>query len=82
MARGSVFKKPSGTYALRVDIGADPATGKRRQFQRSGFRTKKKAERRLDELLTEVRSGGSVFGWRGERWLSFLMSGCRGNVIS
>lgn len=60
MARGSVFKKPSGTYAYRVDIGTDPATGKRRQHQRSGFRTKRDAEAALDEALSAVRAGIGV----------------------
>lgn len=57
MARGRVFKKDSGTYAFRVDVGTDAATGKRRQLQRSGFRTKKEAEAALQRVLQEVADG-------------------------
>ncbi|MDH3683799.1 MAG: site-specific integrase, partial [Acidimicrobiia bacterium] len=60
MARGSVFKKPSGTYAFRADIGADPAIGKRRQLQRSGFRNKREAEAALHQVMQAVRSGTGV----------------------
>lgn len=56
MARGSVFKR-SGGYAFRVDIGPDPATGKRRQTLRQGFRTKREAEAALEEVLSSVRDG-------------------------
>ncbi len=57
MARGRIFKKPSGSYAFRVDLGADAATGKRRQLQRSGFRTKKDAEAALQKVLQDVADG-------------------------
>jgi Phage integrase, N-terminal SAM-like domain/Arm DNA-binding domain len=60
MARGSVFKKPSGNYAYRADIGQDPATGQRRQLQESGFRTKREAEAALDVVLGAVRVGTVV----------------------
>ncbi|MEM7339786.1 MAG: tyrosine-type recombinase/integrase [Actinomycetota bacterium] len=57
MARGRIFKKDSGSYAFRVDVGTDAATGKRRQLQRSGFRTKKDAEAALQKILQEVADG-------------------------
>ena len=59
MPRGRVHKRHGG-YAFRVDIGADPATGRRRQVHRQGFRTKREAETALAELLAESAAGTSV----------------------
>ena len=59
MARGSVGKRASG-WAFRVDVGQDPATGKRRQHQRQGFRTKREAEVALEDVLASVRDGTMV----------------------
>jgi integrase len=59
MARGTVMKRGTG-WAFRVDVGNDPATGRRRQVLRQGFRTKREAERALDEVLGSVRSGTVV----------------------
>jgi len=56
MARGRIFKRQGG-YGFRVDLGPDPATGKRRQSQRQGFRTKREAEAALADKLGEIRSG-------------------------
>lgn len=59
MARGRVFKR-QGSYGFRVDLGPDPATGRRRQSQRQGFRTKREAESALADRLGEIRSGNSI----------------------
>lgn len=59
MARGSIFRRHGG-YALRVDLGPDPATGKRRQYYKQGFPTKRAAEAALDQVLTDVREGTAV----------------------
>jgi len=48
--RGHVRKR-GRTYSIVLDIGTDPATGKRRQQWRSGFRTKKEAEAELARLI-------------------------------
>ncbi|MAU82828.1 MAG: site-specific integrase [Gordonia sp.] len=40
-----------------VDLGVDPATGKRRQERKRGFRTKREAEEARDERRAEVRTG-------------------------
>ena len=49
MARGSIVKRVGRTgdpsYLVRVEIGTDPATGKRVQAAET-FRTRKEAERR------------------------------------
>jgi integrase len=71
--RGSVFKrcqcrdgngkrikncrKPHGSWAFTVDAGTNPATGKRRQITRSGFRTRVEAEEALTEELAKLNAG-------------------------
>lgn len=59
MARGSIFKR-SGAYGFRADLGPDPATGKRRQASKQGFRTRKEAEAALGEALSSARDGTAV----------------------
>jgi integrase len=65
MARGSVTRRSDG-WCIRLDVGADPATGKRRQVSRQGFRTKREAQAVLNDLMLErelVRQPDvSVFG--------------------
>ena len=45
---------------MRVDLGPDPATGKRRQHYKQGFPTKKAAEAALAQVLADVRDGTAV----------------------
>jgi len=59
MARGSINKRNNG-YVYRIDLGVDPATGKRRQISRQGFKNKKAVERALAEHLEQLRSGTHV----------------------
>jgi integrase len=59
MARGRIFKRQGG-YGYRVDLGPDPSTGRRRQAQKQGFRTKRDAESALTEHLGSIRSGDSI----------------------
>lgn len=56
MARGAVHRK-DGRWSFRVDIGPDPATGKRQQVLRQGFANRKQAEAALSALLHEVETG-------------------------
>ncbi len=44
-------------WAFTIDIGRDPKTGKRRQRQRSGFRTRNEAVKAETELLYEINQG-------------------------
>lgn len=46
-----------GTWFLVVDLPADPATGKRRQLRRRGFRTRRDAEAALAEVVADVNRG-------------------------
>ena len=57
--RGHVHKRGS-TWGYVVDVGRDPATGKRKQRTKGGFRTRSAAEGALTEVLTEIRSGTVV----------------------
>jgi integrase len=57
--RGHVHKRGS-TWGYVVDVGRDPATGKRKQRTKGGFRTRSAAEDALTEVLNEIRSGTVV----------------------
>jgi hypothetical protein len=59
VARGSVRRKDNG-WSYRVDLGPDPATGRRRQVAKQGFRTRKAAEAGLSEVLGAVGAGSVV----------------------
>ena len=59
VARGSVRRKDNG-WSYRVDLGPDPATGKRRQVAKQGFRTRKAAEASLGEVLSAAAMGSVV----------------------
>jgi hypothetical protein len=52
MALGSVTRR-SGGWCIRLDVGVDPETGKRRQVSRQGFHTKREAQAVLNDLLLE-----------------------------
>jgi integrase len=43
-----------------VDIGVHPATGKRKQLKRRGFRTKKAAETALNTILRDIERGDHI----------------------
>jgi integrase len=59
VARGSIRRKDNG-WSYRVDLGPDPATGRRRQVAKQGFRTRKAAEASLNEVLNGISSGSVV----------------------
>ena len=59
MAKGSVHRKGS-VRSFVVDLGPDPATGRRRQARRSGFATKKAAEAALRSLATASDAGMAI----------------------
>jgi integrase len=59
MARGSVRRRGS-TWTVILDVGRDPATGKRRQRWKGGYKTRKAAEAALRELMAEVDKGTYV----------------------
>ncbi len=77
MARGSVTRRSDG-WCIRLDVGLDPKTGKRRQVSRQGFRTKREAQAVLNDLLLErelvrqpdVSVFGPTVGEYLEEWLA------------
>jgi integrase len=83
MARGSVTRRSDG-WCIRLDVGADPVTGKRRQVSRQGFRTKREAQAALSELLLEReavrRPDVSVFGPTAGEYLEEWLARARVSV--
>jgi integrase len=58
--RGSVIKRGK-TWSYVVDVGRDPASGRRRQQWKGGYATKREAEQALARALTgEVATPGSL----------------------
>jgi integrase len=57
--RGSVVKK-GDRYYVKIELDADPATGRRRQRWHSGYRTKREAERARVDLLSKLDRGEYV----------------------
>lgn len=55
--RGHIAKRYKGSYSIVLNLGMDPATGKRKQQWISVRGTKKEAEKRLAELLHQLNSG-------------------------
>jgi integrase len=65
------------TWEFIVDIGRDPLTGRRRQKSKSGFATRRKAERAHHEFIMYIAGGGnpsperiSLADYLG-RWLDY-----------
>jgi Phage integrase, N-terminal SAM-like domain/Arm DNA-binding domain len=72
--RGFVRKRGS-TYTWYFDV-PDPVTGKRRQYSKGGFRTKKECQQALNEALSALRTGTfvepsqrTVAGFLVKEWL-------------
>ncbi|MGH2787212.1 MAG: tyrosine-type recombinase/integrase [Actinomycetota bacterium] len=80
--RGHIRKRGS-SWAVIVDLGQDPDTGKRKQKWHSGFPTRKAAQEALVEILGRLKTGNYVtpkkltFGEYLESWLSGLKSQVR-----
>ncbi len=55
--RGSIIKRGKSSYTVVLNLGNDPATGKRKQQWVSVKGTKKEAEKRLAELLHQLDTG-------------------------
>ena len=57
--RGSVVKK-GGRWYVKIELDADPGTGRRRQKWHSGYHTKREAERARVDLLSKLDRGEYV----------------------
>jgi len=55
--RGHIVKRYKGSYTIVLNLGVDPATGKRRQQWVSVKGNKKEAEKRLADLLHQLDTG-------------------------
>lgn len=55
--KGYFRKRQNGKWSFTVDVGTNPATGRRIQKSRSGFQTKKEAQAACAELVNEVEKG-------------------------
>ncbi len=58
---GSIIHGKDGTWRFRKDLGADPATGKRRYVEAKG-RTKAEARERFDAKIAELERTGLMPG--------------------
>src|SRR3954451_11698746 len=70
---GSMYRRPSGLWVLRVYAGRDPLTGKKVWKSRPFRGTKREAERALAAFVTEqpsahVPAPSRTFGELLERW--------------
>jgi hypothetical protein len=70
--RGFVRKRGS-TYTWYFDV-PDPVTGKRRQYSKGGFRTKKECQHALNDALAALRTGTFVEPSQ-QRVAGFLVGG-------
>jgi hypothetical protein len=52
--KGHVRQRSKGSWEIAIDVGRDPATGKRLQHWETVRGTRRDAERRLAELVVEV----------------------------
>lgn len=70
-----VYKKPSGLWAYKIDIGKNPRTGKRQQKEKGGFKRAKDARIAGEEALQQYRNKGFArpeavtFGDFAQEWL-------------
>jgi len=73
--RGHITKRGKDSYTVVLNLGIDPATGRRKQQWLSIKGTKKDAEKRLSELLhqldtgTFMKPGKTTLAEYLERWL-------------
>jgi len=51
----------SKTYWFKISLGANPATGKRRQTTRRGFKTKREAEQVYNDLKNQYFGGSLIY---------------------
>ncbi|MSQ17876.1 MAG: site-specific integrase [Dehalococcoidia bacterium] len=73
--RGTITQRSKGSWTIVLDVGRDPATGKRQQQWLTVRGTKREAEKKLAELQHQLNTGdylkpsGGNLGDFLERWL-------------
>ena len=55
--KGHITQRSNGSYAIVLDIGADPITGKRKQKWTTVRGGKRDAERELNRMLNQINTG-------------------------
>ena len=86
LVRGHVHRRGK-SWAYVVDVGRDPATGRRRQHTKSGFRTKRTAEDAMSEMIGSVADGTYVapdpqaVGEWIDRWLVTIAPKIRASTL-
>lgn len=65
--RRKACPKKHGSWAYVVDVGTDPATGRRKQVKKSGFRTQAEASAAMAEVMSDVDQGQ----FRDDRRITF-----------
>ena len=58
--RGSIRQRSKGSWEITINIGRDPATGKRLRHYESVKGSKKDAQRRLAELMVTIEQGSYI----------------------
>ncbi len=51
------YRKRGDKWSFTIDIGKDPVTGKRKQRTKSGFKTKKEAQKACADMIYELENG-------------------------
>ncbi len=59
---GSLRQRGEGSWQLRVHVGRDPETGRKRYAERTFHGTKRQAERALAALVAESESMSPAIG--------------------
>jgi len=54
------IRKRGGRWYVKLELGRDPITNKRRMKWYSGFKTRKAAEAELAKLINQVNTGAYV----------------------
>jgi integrase len=58
--KGHIRQRSKGSWTIVIDVGRDPATGKRRQHWHAVRGTKRDAERLLRDMLRNLEGGAYV----------------------
>ena len=58
--RGHIKQRSKGSWTIILNLGRDPATGKRKQQWVTIRGTKKEAETKLSELQHQLDTGGYI----------------------
>lgn len=86
--RRKACNKRHGSWSYIIDVGKDPATGKRRQLRKSGFATQAEAATAMAEVIGEVDQGryrhdaGQTVGGYLDVWLQNKATEYRPTTLS